>query len=201
MGIKYAFKCIERSGCCARVCCSNNCRTIEIDIRHVKSANEDPDLAKLFISAKKPCACSCCCFCRPHLDIKLADSQQYLGTIREPCTCCDIETEIYDKNKQLKYGVIGNCCQFGLCCGSSAEKMAEIQFKIIQEGKVVGMMRKLTSSFGEFFTKADSYKISFPSDATPEDKMLLICSGLLVDYQNFEKSSTAKDNKKELEKK
>ena len=194
-GLKYAFKCIERSGCCARACCSNNCRTIKLDIRHVASANEDPDLAKLFISARKPCACSCCCFCRPQLNINLSTNNEYLGKIREPCSCCDIKMETYDKNKTLKYLIIGNCCQYGLCCGSSAEKLAEIQFKILRNGQSVGIMKKLTSSYGEYFSKADSYKITFPLDATPEDKMLLICAGLLVDYQNFEKDKTPRKNR------
>ena len=195
MGIKYAFKCIERSGCCGRVCCCNDCRSIKVDIRHVKSANEDPDLATLFISAKKPCALNCCCFCRPQLNISLAKNNSYLGKIREPCTCCNIETEVYDKNKSLKYRIIGSCCQYGLCCGSSAEKIAEIQFKITKHGQTVGIMKKLTSSMGEYFSKADSYKISFPLDATPEDKILLICAGLLIDYQNFESNDTPKQNR------
>ena len=185
MGLKYAFKCIERSGCCARTCCSNNCRSIKMDIRHIKTANEDPDLAKLFLSAKKPCAMACCCFCRPELDIKLAENNEYMGKIREPCQCCDIKMDIHDKTNALKYQIIGSCCQFGLCCGSSAEKMAEIEFNIKSNGKTVGVMKKLRSSMGEYFSKADSYKISFPLDATPEDKILLICAGLLIDYQNF----------------
>ena len=194
MGLKYAFKCIERSGCCARVCCSNDCRSLKLDIRHVASANEDPDLSKILISAIKPCACNCCCFCRTHLDICLSDNNIFIGRIREPCTCCDIETEIYDKNNELKYIIVGNCCQFGLCCGSSAEKLTEINFKIKSNGQNVGVMKKLSSSMGEYFSKADSYKIVFPNDATPEEKMLLICAGLLIDYQNFEKKETPKNN-------
>lgn len=198
-GLKYAFKCIERSGCCSRCCCSNDCRALKLDIKHVKSANDDPDLVKSFISARKPCALACCCLCRPILELRLSDDNNtYLGKIREPCTCCDINMDIYDENKYLKYNIIGNCCQYGLCCccGASAEKLTEIQFKIMSKGEKVGMMRKLASSKAEFYSKADSYKISFPPDATPKDKMLLICAGLLVDYQNFEKNSTPQTNRK-----
>ena len=194
MGLKYAFRCIERSGCCSRTCCSNNCRSLKLDIRHVASANEDPDLSKVFISANKPCACNCCCFCRAHLDIILSDNNLLIGRIREPCTCCDIETEIYDRNNELKYNIIGDCCQFGLCCGSSAEKMAEIEFRIKSQGQTVGVMKKLSSTMGEYFSKADSYKITFPNKATAEEKMLLICAGLLIDYQNFEKKETPRKN-------
>ena len=197
MGLKYAFKCIERSGCCSRCCCSNDCRSLKLDIRHVASAIEDADLSKIFISAKKPCACSFCCFCRAHLDIILSENHLHIGRIREPCTCCDIETEIYDKNNELKYHVVGDCCQYGLCCGSSAEKLAEIEFRIKSHGQTVGAMKKLSSSMGEYFSKADSYKITFPTNATPEEKMLLICAGLLIDYQNFEKKETPRNNMRE----
>ena len=65
--------------------------------------------------------------------------------------------------------------------------MTEIEFKIIQNQEVVGMMKKITATMCENFTKADSYKISFPNKVTPEEKILLIVAGLLIDYQNFER--------------
>lgn len=198
MGLKYAFKCIERSGCCSRVCCKNDCRGIKLDILHINNALGDSDLSKFFISAKKGCGCGFCCLCRPTLDINLSKDNSYLGRIREPCTCCDIKTEIYDKNLERKYLIIGNCCQYGLCCGSSAEKIAEIEFRIKKNGQTVGMMKKLSATMGEYISKADSYKISFPVDATAEEKMLLICAGLLIDYQNFEKNETPKQNRKHM---
>ena len=85
----------------------------------------------------------------------------------------------------------------GLCCGSSAEKMAEIEFKIFQGNEVVGVMKKMMATLGEYFTKADSYKISFPTKSTPEEKMLFIYAGLLIDYQNFERDETPNKNKKQ----
>ncbi len=57
--------------------------------------------------------------------------------------------------------------------------MAEINFKIKRNGQNIGLMEKLSSSMGKYFSKADSYKIVFPSNATPEEKILLICDGLL----------------------
>ena len=56
------------------------------------------------------------------------------------------------------------------------------------------MMKKIAATMGEYFTKADSYKISFPTKATPEEKMLLIVAGLLIDYQNFERDETPRKN-------
>ena len=198
MGLKYAFKCNERSGCCSRCCCSNSCRKLEILIRHIASAAEfDTDISRIFLRANKPCACGFLCACRPRMDITLEESKKYLGSVREPFTCCDEDAEVYDENHNLRYRLVGNCCQIGLCCGSSAKKMAEIEFIIKRNGDQVGMMKKMSSSLGEYFTKADSYKISFPLDATPEEKLLLICAGLLIDYQYFENDSIPDKNKRQ----
>ena len=187
MGLKYAFKCSERSDTCARCCCSPERRPLQIIMRHVISLQElDSDLAKVFINVNKPCKCGCCCMCRPYMNVSLADNGQFLGKIREPYTCCDVETEIYDINRRLKYTMVGDCCQAGLCCCSPVQKLSSIRFDIRYNGLTVGSMRKLSASFGEFFTKADSYHILFPPSATPSDKILLILAGLMIDYQNFE---------------
>ena len=55
-------------------------------------------------------------------------------------------------------------------------------------------MKKITATMGEYLTKDDSYKISFPTKAIPEEKMLLIVAGLLIDYQNFERDETPRKN-------
>ena len=186
-GIKYAFKCNERSDSCARCCLSSNSRPLKLIIRHVISLQEyDTDLAKIFINVDKPCQCACCCFCRPYMSIRLADNGQNLGSIREPCTCCDIALQVFDATGNLRYDINGDCCQYGLCCGEAAAKLANIHFDIIQNGSIVGSIRKLSSSIGEFFTKADSYEVFFPTNATPADRLLLTISALMLDYQNFD---------------
>lgn len=189
MGLKYAFKCSERSNGCARCCLSPECRPLHIVVRHIISIDElSGDLAKIFVNVEKPCECGCCCFCRPYMDVRLTDSNRSLGRVRQPCTCCDKDAEVYDPVGNLRYEIVGDCCQIGLCCGRTIEKMSNIRFDIVQNGNIVGVIRKLSSSFGEFFTKADSYQVSFPPHATPEDKMLFIIAGLMIDYQYFEKN-------------
>ena len=194
-GIKYAFRCNERSDTCARCCCSASARPLKIEMRHVISFQQyDSDLAKIFINIDKPFQCACCCLCRPFMDIRLVDNGQRLGHIKEPCTCCDIETEVYDANGQLRYDIHGDCCQMGLCCGGCVEKLSNIYFDIRQNGSIVGSIKKLSSNIGEFFTKADSFQINFPANATPADKFLLIIAGLMIDYQNFEKDESEEYN-------
>ena len=186
-GVKYAFKCNERSDSCARCCLSSSSRPLKIIMRHVISSQEyDTDLSKIFINIDKPCQMACCCLCRPYMNVRLADSGQNLGTIREPCTCCDIELQVWDSANNLKFEIHGDCCQVGLCCGDTVKKLSNVNFDIIHNGSIVGCIRKLSSSIGEFFTKADSYEVAFPAMATPADKLLLIIAALMLDYQNFE---------------
>ena len=190
-GLKYAFKCNEQSSGCARCCLSANSRPVKIIMRHVISFQQyDGDMAKVFINVDKPCKCACCCFCRPYMDVRLADNGQQLGIISEPCTCCDVDMEVLDTTGNLRYDINGDCCQLGLCCGPSLKKLANVNFEIKENGYTVGAIRKLTSSLGEFFTKADSYEVVFPEKATPSEKLLLILATLMIDYQNFESDNS-----------
>ena len=197
-GIKYAFKCNEFSDTCARCCLSANARPLKITMRHVLSYQEfDTDLSKVFISIDKPCQCACLCMCRPYMDVRLTDNGQRLGHIREPCTCCDVELEVYDANGALRYDIYGDGCQMGLCCSccsSTVQKLSTVRFDIRQNGMPLGTMSKMGANIGEFFTKADSYQIIFPPQATPADKILLIIAGLMIDYQNFEKNDNEPHN-------
>ena len=190
-GLKYAFKCNEQSGGCARCCLSANSRPVKIIMRHVISFQQyDGDMAKVFINVDKPCKCACCCFCRPYMDVRLADNGQQLGIISEPCTCCDVDMEVLDTAGNLRYDINGDCCQLGLCCGPSLKKLANVNFEIKENGYTVGAIKKLTSSLGEFFTKADSYEVVFPEKANPSEKLLLILATLMIDYQNFESDNS-----------
>ena len=98
---------------------SNDCRSLEIVIRHVSPNEVDTDISKIYIRANK--SCSPCCCCRPYMDIRLVEEHK---------------------------------------------KIAEIKFKIVQGNEVVGMMKKMSATLGEYFAKTDSYKISFPTKAT-----------------------------------
>lgn len=186
MGLKYAFKCSENVGFCEKACCPD-CRSINLLLRHIVSINEfNGDSANIFATINKSCGTRCCCCFRPHMEVVLSNSKP-LGRFRDPCTCCNYNTEIYDSYGNLRYTVIGDCCQTGFCGGSASKKFASIRFDITQNGQIVGMIKKLAaSSFGEFFTKADSYQVFFPSNATPEEKMMFIIAGIMLDYQFFE---------------
>ena len=64
------------------------------------------------------------------MDVQHLDTGKFFGRIREPCTCCDPEVELYNHIGQLKYVITADCAQVGLCFGPSVQKMANIQFLI-----------------------------------------------------------------------
>ena len=95
IGIKYAFKCSERSDACVRCCYPANNRPLELIIRHIISSQQlNSDLAKIFIHVKKTYVCGCCCFCRPHMDVRLADNNTLIGRVREPFRCYDLDRNL-----------------------------------------------------------------------------------------------------------
>ena len=57
-----------------------------------------------------------------------------------------------------------------------------------------GAIIKKSATASELVTSADSYQVNFPRDATPEEKMLLIVMGLMIDYQFFEEKASEKNN-------
>ena len=89
MGIKYAFRCNERSDNCSRCCCSSNSRPLELVIRNIISSEQlNSDIAIILIHVNKQFVCGCWCFCRPNMDVRLEDNNALIERVGEPCTCC-----------------------------------------------------------------------------------------------------------------
>lgn len=190
-GMNYFFKCTEESSCCARCCCPAADRAYTMDIKHITNENElTADLADSYITLIKPC--SCCCFCRPTISVIRNKDNYYFGKIREPLCSCSPRVDIYDKNNNFKYEISTTCCQEAFCCGGLCAKINDVKFKIYSadsENVVGEVIKKACGGFGELVTKADTFLVKFPKMATPEDKILLIVSALLIDYEYFELSN------------
>lgn len=183
MGVKYLFKCLEISNCCARKCCSPQDRGLTMEIQHI--TNQSNILATgnpPYIKIQKPC--SCCG--QAVMKVALVDGSQIFGNIRQPCCSCGPELDIYDENDELKYTVETGCCEIG-CMGKICQKTNNIQFTINQGGHDTGgRVTKIACDVNELLTEADSYQVVFPQDANPADKILFIVATLMIDYQYFE---------------
>lgn len=194
---KYLFKCNERSDFCQRNCCPSNMREFNMEIFHAVAGPITGNIAGKFANAFKPFKCSLFCLNRPIIKVNLEANNQYIGEIKHLFSFCDPEFEVYN-NQGLLYYVRADCCQCGLLCANNfCGKMSTATFEIYKPGTstVLATISKMSAqSLGEMITDADSYQVGFPPTATPEEKLLLIALGLMIDYQYFETSSSD-DNK------
>ena len=96
--------------------------------------------------------------------------------------------DVYHKGLDLLINAIGNC--------QDILRLNKCNFEIYgPDGDgAIGKILKQSASPTEMITDADSYEVNFPSNASPEDKLLLTTLGLLIDYQYFEIDD--KDDKK-----
>ena len=88
-----------------------------------------------FLSLKRECQCTICCFNRPTLEVYYADNSdnenRYVGKIVNPCLLCNLGMELYDKDSILKYKLDGSCCQLGVCCQLiPCEACQEVDFSV-----------------------------------------------------------------------
>ena len=200
-GVKFLFKCQEKSNCFMRNCIPSAQRSFNMDIFHITSPAEMTNFSQAYANVSKPFKCTICCLCRPEIVVTLNINQKIIGKMKHTFTLCDPEFEIYDENNQLKYIVTAYCCQCGLLlrnklCG----KLSEVEFDILNPGQkgIIGKILKKTAEYSELLTDADSYQIHFPATANPYEKLLIIALGLMIDYQYFETDSS--DEKKKREK-
>lgn len=186
LGLRYMFKCTEQGDCCSRNCCSTDMRNFELYFNHITSTNEyyGKSTSKTFLKLKKPCSV---CF-KPKIVVEHFSLGTRYGKIKQASCTMDPEVDIYDNNNYLLYEISTECCQAGMCLGAACSKLSEVNFRIKQNGRTVGNLTKCTSTAEEFFTKADTYEVDFPRNASVNEKLLIIVSSLLIDYLYFEES-------------
>ena len=190
VGYKMLFKCKEQSECCQRNCCPASWREFLMDLIHIKEGDifAAEDFSNPYVRAVKPFKCTCFCLERPEMNVFKGGNLE--GIVRQPWSCCDPIFTIHDKSGVLKYYIYANCCQCGYCCANNFfGKFSDAIFNIYKEpnmGVVVGSIVKKSANLEEALTNADSYAIAFPSKAEPNDKLLLILTALMIDYQFFE---------------
>lgn len=199
------FKCKEESECYTRMYCKGESRPFKMKVKHIANPNIDDDFMNTFAVFDRPFQCTCCCLARPELTGRFKDdSGAIIGKITEPCTLCDPHLDICDSKGILKYKVHGDCCQCGFCCRSDAcGKCSEVIFPIfpahVEDYSInnkIGAIRKVCSGvITELISDADNFEITFPVDATPEDKLMLIGATLMIDYRYYEENpSKSKTN-------
>ena len=119
----------------------------------------------------------------------LVENNTTLGDIRQPNGCCCSEPDYQIKNsKSIKYRVVTNGCQCSYCCCDGCSCMnSGVRFNILDSThtQIVGdIFKSGLSSSNDLLT----YKIIFPEDATPDEKILIISSVFSIDTFNYRTS-------------
>ena len=191
IGKKMLFKCKEKSECCQRNCCPAGDREFSMVMKYVEPNKEmDDTFTSPNITAYKPFKCTCFCLERPEMSVFAGG--KLVGTVKQPFYCCDPIFTIKDASGKFKYFIHADCCQCGFCCKNNiCGKLSDVIFYIysnLDKTVKIGSITKKVANLSEMITNADSYSIIFPKVAFPEDKLLLIAAGLMIDYQYFESS-------------
>ena len=186
--IKYLFQSQELVFCkdysCGNYC--NNQFTLNIN----KVTKTVPEIGtKPFAVLEKSYTCSLCCCKRPEIIIKNRDKNTILGKICIPCSMGDTTYEIYNSKYKLKYIIDGDYCQTGIllmknCCCCFPEASFEI-YDSNNKNQILGSIQRIPAKYENFMHVLDCYEIIFPTEASGEDRFLLICAVFAIEYQIF----------------
>jgi hypothetical protein len=179
----FLFRCKEQSGWCMRNCCTGECREFNLKLTLPNQ--------KKFAILERPFKCMCCCCNRPLMTCKFTDGTQF-GRIKEPFRYCSPLFETYDEEDHSKYYLEIPYCQCGFCCRSGCGKCYEFYGNIYNDPSLsnpVGVIKKKEKCVQEMISDANAFVITFPVDATINDKLNLIATVLMIDYRYFEENA------------
>ena len=200
-GKKTLFKCKEVSSCLSRNCLSPQCHPFEMKIQQCIGTNmmSNQDYVNQFASFIKECQCTCLCINRPEIKLFYNDKDAFGGKVVEAFKCCSPKFHLYNKDGNIIYSICINCCQCGFYCRQNiCGKLSQAYFRIVEgpddNGKQVGLVTRKVSYNG-LFSDADNFYIEFPVSANAEDKMLIICAVLMIDYHYYESNGNGQANR------
>lgn len=200
---KMLFYCNDVSTFWSKYCFPASSRPFNMEIKSILNPLVAANMAFYcsslpeFLSVTRQFSCSFCCCKRPAIVISSADTNKQIGKIMEPCNGCDPQYVCYDKDDNIKYIVKINCCQCSLICCKCSDAVCDV-YKGNSMEKQEGNFIKYYSCM-EVINNAGTWNVRFPSDATGDDKILLICACLFIDYKYFIESKS--DEKFSLRKK
>jgi hypothetical protein len=197
------FKCKEYSGCAMRYFCPVSCREFVMKIQSMteeeeeeeeKESEKEDSYDNPVIIINKNFRCPVLCCIRPKMRIIFTVNEQKIGIIEQGFSFLDPIFYIYDDKDKPRYYIEADCCQCGLMCRNNfLGKTDEAHFFIYhyddRSNPAGDICKKAAKSM---FSLADDYSVILPTNATFEDKVLLMIAGIMIDYQYFEMNTDAK---------
>jgi len=191
----HLFNTKEISPPCSHNCCENQTRQIDINIFNFILGDKDRKVQK-FLTLKKNCRCAFACFCacctRPTFIVETLSD--LLGTIVEQRTVCDPIIHINDSNDDLIYIIKGKFCDCGYCCRDRCcgkRSCATCEFIIFDKSgqNSLGLINKDHRSGKKTKPDYDQLIVTYPPSCSCQDKVLLMCSALVIEYLYFQNLS------------
>jgi len=190
------LKCQEKSSFCSRQCMSSDCRPFMLKV-NLEDDSEELD-NEPFLLLNRPCRCTFYCLNRPEMIVTYVENgkDEYVGKIKDPWFCCNIISEIYDKDNNLKFLIEGSCLQVGMHCKGPLDCCQTIDFDIKSpSGEVISTLQKRSASCAAaMVSDTDNFAVNFPANATKEDKALIMSATLFLDFRFFEKKPNQQQN-------
>ena len=199
-GAYHLFNTKETSPPCTHNFCANQARDININLFNiVLEPEERKRKIQKFVTLKKGCRCAFSCFCacctRPtfYVDTPIGN----LGKIIEKRTICDPIIEVRNINDEVVYVISTSGSSCGFCCRDQccdSRKCASCEF-IIYDGTMqykYGTIHKDHKSGKKMRPDYDQLKVVFPPDISCQDKILLLCASLALEYLYFQNFTNMK---------
>jgi hypothetical protein len=194
------FFAIDDSSSCSK-CCTNISANMQIKLKQMKNQkiSEDFDSNNFAIFSKD---FSCSCFgCSIELKGNYRTKEgSCFGVISKKYTSGDPVFEIKSPQGIVLYSIITENCQCGLCCGSCCFSYQKIVFNIhkgmasnisgrnnvnTEKNKVIGTISKNSVQLNTIKSDSNNLSITFPTDATPENKLSMIGVAMLINFYYY----------------
>jgi len=167
--------------------CFGDCAPWELNLIYTEGTRRDTAF-----TLERPWSCSCCCFRRPRLNVRNAESGKLIGSIRDPVKCCCVamKFEAFDaEGTRVATASTGcGCCQCGLCCSCPCGPCSRIHLNVAgPSGKKVGRMYRQIPGCCKWMLvpDADNYFVEFDQQMDPATKVLLMSLAIFMDYRYF----------------
>ena len=159
----------------------------------INNKQESENFDNSYLRMKKPLRCPFLCCCRPKFEIEFLNPEkkyEKIGQINFECSLCDPIFVIQKETNQKLYYIEAECCQMGLMCRNNIiGKTEEAHFYIYNyydRKKNIGDICKQSCSSHSI---SDNFSVKFPNDASSKEKLLIMLTAIMIDYQYFEKNT------------
>merc|ERR1712216_603971 len=92
---------------------------------------------------------------------------------------------VLDESETQIYGAAGSVCQPGICCPCCGSVDFEITDSAGQPTS--GKIQKVFNGCAEMAAKVNKFHVTFPVGATAQQKLVLMGTTFLIDFEYFEK--------------